>query len=190
MVVAVFKISSKYVRITRSLATRRTLGIPKLLKCINKAQPEPCYKKTQLRSRSHAYENRDLRSRSHFIFTRAPQPWAKAYLHETRYLQWTMSIHLELDNYHPDNCHPGKLPLMMYWILYVYWHYSHLNFTRCYFNDKNFVITNVKCVYNKSSLVLWPLGKNLYFTFNNFGWRMSDRCHHIFTKTFLSQCTP
>ena len=32
-------ISSKYVRIIRSLATR-TLGIPKLLKCINKAQPE------------------------------------------------------------------------------------------------------------------------------------------------------
>ena len=38
-------ISSKYVGITRSLATRRTLGIPKLLKCINKAQPEPCCKK-------------------------------------------------------------------------------------------------------------------------------------------------
>jgi len=55
-VVAVFKISSKYVGITRSLAARRTLGIPKLLKCINKAQPEPCYKKSQLRSwsRSHA----------------------------------------------------------------------------------------------------------------------------------------
>jgi len=31
--------SSKYVGITRSLATR-TLGIPNLLKCINKAQPE------------------------------------------------------------------------------------------------------------------------------------------------------
>jgi len=58
VVVAVFKISSKYIGITRSLATRRTLGIPKLLKCINKAQPEPCYKNTQLRSRSHAYENR------------------------------------------------------------------------------------------------------------------------------------
>jgi len=39
-VVVVFKISSKYVGIIRSLATRRTLGIPKLLKCINKAQPE------------------------------------------------------------------------------------------------------------------------------------------------------
>jgi len=39
-VVAVFKISSKYVGIIRSLATRRILGIPKLLKCINKAQPE------------------------------------------------------------------------------------------------------------------------------------------------------
>jgi len=39
-----------------------TLGIPKFLKCINKAQPEPCYKKPQLQSRSH------------FIFTRAPQP--------------------------------------------------------------------------------------------------------------------
>ena len=90
VVVAVFKISSKYVGITRSLATRRTLGIPKLLKCINKAQPErswsqvikkhssglksePRYEKTQLQSRSHAYENRELRS--HFIFTRAPQPW-------------------------------------------------------------------------------------------------------------------
>jgi len=76
-------ICSKYVGITRSLAVR-TLGIPNLLKCINKAQPEPCYKKTQLRSwshviktqlRSHAYESRELRSRSHFIFTRAPQPW-------------------------------------------------------------------------------------------------------------------
>jgi len=44
-VVAVFKISSKYVGITRSLATRRTLGIPKLLKCIIKAQPEPGYEK-------------------------------------------------------------------------------------------------------------------------------------------------
>jgi len=33
VVVAVF--SSNYVGITRSLATRRTLGIPKLLKCIN-----------------------------------------------------------------------------------------------------------------------------------------------------------
>ena len=42
---AVFKISWKYVGIIRSLATRRTLGIPKLFKCINKAQPEPCYKK-------------------------------------------------------------------------------------------------------------------------------------------------
>jgi len=33
-------ISLKYVGITRSLATRRTPGIPKLLKFINKAQPE------------------------------------------------------------------------------------------------------------------------------------------------------
>jgi len=49
---AVFKIISKYVGIIRSLATR-TLGIPKLLKCINKAQPEPWYETTQLRSRSH-----------------------------------------------------------------------------------------------------------------------------------------
>jgi len=51
-VVAVFKISSKYIGITPSLATRRTLGIAKLLKCINKAkpelEPEPCYEKTQL----------------------------------------------------------------------------------------------------------------------------------------------
>jgi len=46
-VVAVFKISPKCVGIIRSLAKRRTLGIPKLLKCINKAQPEP------ERSRSH-----------------------------------------------------------------------------------------------------------------------------------------
>jgi len=45
-------ISSKNVGKTRSLATR-TLGIPKLLKCINKAQPEPCYEKTQLQSWSH-----------------------------------------------------------------------------------------------------------------------------------------
>jgi len=45
VVVAVFKISSNYVGITRSLATRRTLGTPKLLKWINKAQPGPCYKK-------------------------------------------------------------------------------------------------------------------------------------------------
>jgi len=80
---SVNSISSKYVRITRSLATRRTLGIPKLLKCINKAQLEPelswsrshVIKKTQLRSRGHAYENRELRRRSQFIFTRAPQPW-------------------------------------------------------------------------------------------------------------------
>ena len=34
-------ISSKYVGITRSLATRKKLGIPKVLKWINKAQPEP-----------------------------------------------------------------------------------------------------------------------------------------------------
>jgi len=27
-------------------------------------EQEPCYKKTQLRSRSHAYENRELRNRS------------------------------------------------------------------------------------------------------------------------------
>jgi len=69
--------SSKYVGIARSLATRRTLGILKLLKCINTAQPEPCYKKTQLRSRSrsHVYENRERRS--HFIFTRAQQPCLK-----------------------------------------------------------------------------------------------------------------
>ena len=38
-------ICSKYVGITRSLAVR-TLGIPNLLKCINKAKPEPCYKNT------------------------------------------------------------------------------------------------------------------------------------------------
>jgi len=65
VVVAVFNISSKYIGITRSLATRRTLGIPKLLKYIHKAQPEPepCYEKAQLRTWSH------------FIFTRAPQPW-------------------------------------------------------------------------------------------------------------------
>ena len=55
-------ISSKYNGVTRSLDTRKTLEIPKLLKCMNKAQPEPCYKKTQLRSWSQ------------FIFTRAPQP--------------------------------------------------------------------------------------------------------------------
>jgi len=48
-VVAVSKISSKYVGTTRSLATKRTLGIPKLLKCINKAQPEL--------SRSHVIKN-------------------------------------------------------------------------------------------------------------------------------------
>jgi len=54
-VVAVVKISSKYVGIIYSLATRRALSIPKFLKCINKAQvePEPCYEKTQLWSRSH-----------------------------------------------------------------------------------------------------------------------------------------
>ena len=81
VVVTVFKISSKYVGITHSHATRRTLGVPKLLKCINKAQlePEPCYKKTQLRSsvtKNTALEpclRRELRS--HFVFTRAPQPW-------------------------------------------------------------------------------------------------------------------
>ena len=33
-------ITSKYAGIARSFATRRTLGIPKLLMCINKAQPE------------------------------------------------------------------------------------------------------------------------------------------------------
>jgi len=49
VVVAVLKISSKCVGITRSLATRRTLGIPKLLNCINKAQPE--------RSRRHVIKN-------------------------------------------------------------------------------------------------------------------------------------
>ena len=65
VVVVVFKIGSKYVGITRSLATRRKLGIPKLLKWINKAQSEPCYKKTQLQSWSH------------FIFTRAQQPCSK-----------------------------------------------------------------------------------------------------------------
>jgi len=37
------------------------------------AEPEPCYEKTQLRSWSHAYENRELRRRNHFIFIRAPQ---------------------------------------------------------------------------------------------------------------------
>ena len=45
VVVAVFKISSKYIGITPSLATRRTLRIPKLLMCINKAEPEPCLRK-------------------------------------------------------------------------------------------------------------------------------------------------
>jgi len=56
VVVAVFKISSKYVGITRTLATKRTLGIPKLLKCINKAQPERSHvKKTQLRSWSRSH---------------------------------------------------------------------------------------------------------------------------------------
>jgi len=50
VVVAVFKIGSKYVGITRSLATRRTLGIPKLLKCIDKALSEPCYKKHSSRA--------------------------------------------------------------------------------------------------------------------------------------------
>ena len=73
VVVAVFKINSKYFGITRSLGTRRTLGILKLLKCIDKAKTEPCYKKTQLTSRNYACENRELRS--HFIFARAPQPW-------------------------------------------------------------------------------------------------------------------
>jgi len=53
-VVAVFEISSKYVGITHSLATRRTLGIPKLLKCINKAQPE--------RSRSHVIKKHSSRA--------------------------------------------------------------------------------------------------------------------------------
>jgi len=59
-VLPVFKISSKYVGITRSLATRRTLGMPKLLKCINKAQPE--------RSRSHVIKNTapELKSEPHF----------------------------------------------------------------------------------------------------------------------------
>jgi len=65
VVVAVFKIGSKYIGITRSLATKSTLGIPKLLKWINKAQSEPCYKKAQLQSWRH------------FIFTRAQQPCLK-----------------------------------------------------------------------------------------------------------------
>ena len=69
VVVAVFNISSKYVVIIRSLATR-TLGILKLLKCINKTHPEPEW------SRSHAYENRERRS--HFTYTRAPQPCLQA----------------------------------------------------------------------------------------------------------------
>jgi len=76
VVVAVIKISSKYVGTTHSFATRRTLGIPKLLKCIKTAGAMLYSTKTQLPSRSHAYENRELRSRSHFIFTRAPQPWS------------------------------------------------------------------------------------------------------------------
>ena len=60
VVAAVFKISSKYVVITRLHARGRTLGLPKLLKCINKAQPE------WNRSRSHLQSEWN-RSRSHFI---------------------------------------------------------------------------------------------------------------------------
>jgi len=66
-------ISSKYVGIIRSLATKRTLGIRKLLKCINKALQERSWNRShviieiQLRSwcRSHAYENRELLVRCH-----------------------------------------------------------------------------------------------------------------------------
>ena len=63
-VVVVAVLIQNYVGITRSLATRRTRGTPKLLKCINKAQPkpEPWNNKTQLRGRSHACKNRELRS--------------------------------------------------------------------------------------------------------------------------------
>jgi len=72
VVVAVFKISSKYVGITRSLATRRTLGIPKLLKCINKAQAEP----ERSRSRSHVIKNTapELEPEPFLRKQRAPEP--------------------------------------------------------------------------------------------------------------------
>jgi len=65
-VVAVFKISSKYVGITRSLATRRTLGIPKLLKCVNKVQPE--------RSRSNVLKNTAPEREPCLRKQRAPEP--------------------------------------------------------------------------------------------------------------------
>jgi len=85
---AVFNISSTYVGLTRSLATRRTLGIPKLLKCINKAQPEPepCYKKHSSGAGAMLTKT-ELRSWSHFIFTRAPQSWFDQYQNLFEFVQ-------------------------------------------------------------------------------------------------------
>jgi len=75
----VFKIISKYVGIIRSLATRRTLGIPKLLKCINKAQPEPWYGKTQLRSRSHVIKKHSSGAGAGAMLTKTESSGAGAY---------------------------------------------------------------------------------------------------------------
>ena len=58
--------SSKYVGITGSLVTRMTLGIPKLLKCINKAQPE--------RSRSHVIKNTAPEPEPCLRKQKAPEP--------------------------------------------------------------------------------------------------------------------
>ena len=59
----------------------------------------------------------------------------------------------------------------------------YLNITRCCFHIKHFGFTNVY-----KQIFLCPLTsfKNLHFKFNTFVWRMSYRCHYIFTKILKS----
>jgi len=78
IVVAVFKLRSKYMGITRSLATRRTLGIPKLLNCINKAQPE----------RSHVMKKHSSGAGAMLTETESSGAGAISFLQELRSPGW------------------------------------------------------------------------------------------------------
>ena len=78
VVAAVFKISSKYVGIICSLATRRTLDILKLLKCINKAYPEQSWSHIMKRHSSRVIVTKEHSAGAWAILTKTalePEPF-------------------------------------------------------------------------------------------------------------------
>jgi len=78
---------------------------------------------------------------------------------------------------------PGQVPPKTYSILYVYCHYSQLNFTRCYAFMSQILKSQMFITKFFRPLTTF---KNHHYSFDTFGWRLSYRCHYIFINILKS----